>query len=248
MIYNKFVFIISFRNVKDYIKQCAESLIAQEYQNWVAIFCDDNSNDYSISYIPKEDRFVIRSNEERITALPNIHNALVESSLHETDIVCILDGDDYLLNSKALTILNELYQDQTLVTYGQYVRSDGGIGHCFPYSKQQFINLRQGGFRASHLKSFRYLTYKELCNQDPDLTCFKDVKGQFYKMSCDVAIMTPLLEIAGFDNVKFNSIPIYYYRTHDNNDHVINSKLQTDIANEIFAKSRFKETLYRIIK
>jgi len=56
---NKFVFIIPFRNVKDYIGQCAESLIRQTNKNWIAVFCDDESTDNSIDFIPEDSRFTI---------------------------------------------------------------------------------------------------------------------------------------------------------------------------------------------
>jgi len=60
-------------------------------------------------------------------------------------------------------------------------------------------------------------------------------------MTYDVAIMTPLMEIAGFERIKFNPKPIYYYRLHNNNDHIVNWGLQKDIEQEIFAKNKFKE-------
>jgi glycosyltransferase involved in cell wall biosynthesis len=44
---NRFVFIIPFRNVKDYINECANSLINQKNKNWITIFCDDASTDGS---------------------------------------------------------------------------------------------------------------------------------------------------------------------------------------------------------
>lgn len=62
---NRFVFIVPFRNVRDYIKQTADSLIAQKYENWVAIFCDDASTDSTCENIPNDDRFIIRKNENK---------------------------------------------------------------------------------------------------------------------------------------------------------------------------------------
>jgi glycosyltransferase involved in cell wall biosynthesis len=53
---NKFVFIIPFRNVKQYIKICCESLITQNNKNWKAILCDDLSNDNTLDEVPNDDR------------------------------------------------------------------------------------------------------------------------------------------------------------------------------------------------
>ena len=94
------------------------------------------------------------------------------------------------------------------------------LGHCKAYTDEEFLNLRKGGYWASHIRTFKYKLYKELVRQDPDLLCYKDIDGNFYTITYDVAIMTPLMEIAGFDRVKFNPNPVYFYRLHEQNDHV----------------------------
>ena len=236
---NRFVFIIPFRNVKDFISQFSDTLLKQDNKNWIAIFCDDESNDGTINNIPKDDRFIIRRNEKRITALPNIHFGIIESNLEEEDVVCLLDGDDFLIRKDALDIINNLYQDETLLTYGQYVWPNGQPGHCIAYTKDSFEKLRTGGYWASHMRTFKYKLYKELMNQDPELSCYKDKDGNFYTITYDVAIMTPLMEIAGFERVKFNPDPVYYYRIHQQNDHFVDPTLQKSVADEIFAKPKF---------
>lgn len=239
---SRFVFIIPFRNVKNYIKDCVDSILAQEYQNWIAIFCDDASTDGTVDSIPKNTKFIIKSNSKRITALPNIHNGIVESNLDDNDIICILDGDDFLIRKDALNILDIIYSDnKVLLTYGQYIWPNGQIGHCIPYTKDSFDKLRTGGYWASHMRTFKYKLYKELINQDPDLNCYKDKNGEFYTITYDVAIMTPLMEIAGFESIKFNPEPIYYYRIHAQNDHFVDADLQKKVADDIFAKPKFKQ-------
>jgi glycosyltransferase involved in cell wall biosynthesis len=239
---NRFVFIIPFRNARNFIFECANSLIKQKFNNWRAIFCDDQSNDGTIEMIPKDIRFEIRRNRERMTALPNIHLGIIDSNLDDDDIICILDGDDFLIRTDALDILDNIYSDdQTLLTYGQYIWPNRQIGHCIPYTKDTFSKLRTGGYWASHLRTFKYKLYKELINQDPDLSCYKDKQGNFYTITYDVAIMTPLMEIAGLDSIKFNPEPIYYYRVHQMNDHFVDSKLQKEVADEIFSKPKFKQ-------
>lgn len=239
---NRFVFIIPFRNVANFINDCANSLIHQDYKNWIAIFCDDQSTDNTINNIPKDDRFTISKTQERITALPNIHYGIVNNNLNDEDIICILDGDDALIRKDAIDILNNLYNDDTLLTYGQYINSyNNGIGHCKPYTKEEFITLRTGGYWASHIRTFKYKLYKELINQDPDLLCYKDNQGNFYTTCYDICIMTPLMEICGFDRIKFNPEPVYYYRLHQNNDHVLYGTLQKSTEIEVFRKPPFKQ-------
>ena len=240
---NNFVFIIPFRNVANYIDICTKSLLLQSYKNWKAIFIDDVSNDGSMLKIPNDPRFIKIINEERVTALPNIHNAIINNKLEEEDIICILDGDDYLLRQDSLEILNKFYNDnnQILLSYGQYVTTNGHLGHCAPYTIESFKSLRKGGYWASHLRTFKYKLYLELLKQDPNVKCYKDKDDKYYTICYDIAIMTPLMEIAGFDKVGFNPIPIYVYRLHPQNDHVVNGRLQKQIEIEIFAKESFKQ-------
>jgi len=237
---SRLVFIIPFRNVSSFIEDCYKSLLNQVNKNWIAIFCDDASTDGTSDLIPKNDRFFIRISKSRITALPNIHYGIVESNLNDEDIICLLDGDDVLIRKDVVDIILNLYNDNTLLTYGQYVWPNGQLGHCKPYTIQEFSNLRNGGYWASHIRTFKYSLYKEILNQDPELSCYKDNKGNFYTITYDVAIMTPLMEIAGFDRIKFNPIPVYYYRIHQQNDHFVDPQLQKEVADEIFKKKKFK--------
>jgi glycosyltransferase involved in cell wall biosynthesis len=238
---NRFVFIIPFRNVKDYINECANSLINQKNKNWIAIFCDDASTDGSTDSLPSDSRFSVIRNNERISALPNIHYGIMDSNLNDDDIICLLDGDDKLIVDSALDTIDSLYNDNTLLTYGQYIWPNGHIGHCKEYTEYEFSMLRKGGYWASHLRTFKFKLYKELIKQDPKLNCYKDNLGEFYKSCYDVAIMTPLMEIAGFDNIKFNPTPVYFYRLHEQNDHSVDPILQKNIADEVFNKNPFKK-------
>lgn len=237
----RFVFIIPFYNVKDFIKDCYTSLLNQWNKNWIAIFADDQSTDGTVSLIPQDSRFIIKKTPYKMTALPNIHYAITESNLNDDDVICILDGDDFLLRPDSIDIINSLYKEGALLTYGQYMWPNGSIGHCQPYNTHTFSKLRTGGYLASHLRTFKYKLYKEIINQDPNLNCYKDINGNFYKTCYDIAIMTPLMEMAGLDNIRFNSIPIYYYRLHPNNDHYLYGELQKKTEYEIFTKPPFKK-------
>jgi glycosyltransferase involved in cell wall biosynthesis len=231
---NRFVFIVPFFNAKKFIKECADSLISQNYKNWVAIFCDDASTDGTVDNIPEDDRFFIKILKNRVGGLMNIHMCIVESMLEDDDIICILDGDDKLLINNSINIINDLYDDNTLLTYGQYITSYGKLGHSQAYTKESFSKLRKIGFITSHIKTFKYKLYKEFLRLDPNLDQYKDDTGNWYNHACDVAKMIPLIEIAGFDKIKFNPIPIYYYRIHNNN--IENTELQKKNASHIFSK------------
>ena len=137
-----------------------------------------------------------------------------------------------------MKIVNNLYQDETLLTYGQYLFPWGEIGHSKAYKNEaDFLSNLRGGFVASHLRSFKYKLYKKFTEIDPNLEYFKSENGEFFSMTCDVAIMTPLMEIAGFNRIKFNEVPIYQYRLHENSDQNISRELQLKFEKEIYRKS-----------
>lgn len=243
---NRFVFIIPFRNVKNFIQECYSSILHQNYPNWIAIFCDDESNDGTSDLIPNHPNFRKFYNQKRITALPNIHNGIMNSSLDDNDIICLLDGDDSLLRADSLNIINNLYQDPNCwLTYGQYAIHHGNnqwsLGHCKEYDVNSFNNLRNGGYWASHLRTFRYHLYKRILEQDPNLNCYKDSNGDFYKTCYDIAIMTPLMEMAGLERIKFNPNPIYNYRLHPNNDHALYGIEQKQDEKSLFSKKSFSK-------
>lgn len=236
----RFIFIIPFRNAGQFIYECARSLQLQTYSNWRAFFANDASTDKSCQMIPNDDRFTIINHQTRLFGLENIHQAIVASQAKNDDIICILDGDDALLRYDAIDIINQLYVDDVMLTYGQYACLDGVIGHCRPYAYKEFKKLRKAGHRASHLKTFSYSLYNKLLALDPTLSHFKDQKGAFYRTATDVALMTPLMELAGFERIKFNPEPIYFYRLHNDNVHHKSLELQKKTAEQIFAKCPIK--------
>lgn len=108
------------------------------------------------------------------------------------------------------------------MTYGSmgYINSTRRFGER--YSFEEFNNARQLTWRAVHLRTFKFHVFKELMVQDPTLNCFKDSDGNFLKMPYDMALMFPMMEICGYDRVKFINSIMYKYRLHDNNDMYIN--------------------------
>jgi hypothetical protein len=157
----------------------------------------------------------------------------------DEDIIAIMDGDDYLLHEYALDIVNEIYNQQNcFVSFGQYLFSTGQYGHCYGYNYEEFANLRQLDWRASHLKTFKFKIYKEFINQDKSLTSYLDENGAFYK-AYDVALMVPLLEISGYSKVFFNKEPIYLYRLHDLNESNLDVNLQKNVQKHVNSKQPF---------
>jgi glycosyltransferase involved in cell wall biosynthesis len=242
-LFNKIKVIVPFRNVKNFIKECSTSILNQKYRSYEVFYVDDCSEDGSIEEIHNHPNVVKIRREKRKYTLQNVYDVLTSYDFEDEDIIAIVDGDDYLLHEYALAIVNEIYNfNQCYLSYGQYINTNGYYGLCKPYTNEDFPLLRKMGWRASHLKTFKYKIYKEFLKQDPYLNAYRDLEGEFYKMASDVALMLPLLEIAGKSKVFFNCEPIYVYRLHANNDHSIDLLLQKSTEIAINSKSPFTET------
>lgn len=200
------------------------------------------SSDGTSDLIPDNPNFIKRISTKRLTALENLHNCLVEEDIDEEDVVVILDGDDFLLDPYVLSVINTIYDVyKPLITYGQYIYPNGHVGHCRSYTREEFESLRQLDWRASHLRTFKKKVYTELLKQDPDALCHKDSNGEFYKMTYDISMFHPMMEIVGYDKIYFNPNPVYFYRIHENNDHNVDGTLQRSIEVEIRSKKKFNQ-------
>jgi len=241
---NNIKIIIPFYNASKFIDKCISSVITQKYDNYKAIFIDDASTDNSWDLLPHDNqKSICIRNQKNLTALPNIHNAIM-NYCDKNDIVVLLDGDDWFYNKKVLKYINDYYnKHQCWIMYGQAIWTDGRKGIARPYkNREEFNNMRNLPFYVSHIRTFRAGVYHAIKKQDENFSCLKDNKGNFYTCTYDVAIMYPIMEIAGYDKTKYNDTPLYVYnRDNPISDDKIRQKLQWDIHQEILKKKKFQQ-------
>lgn len=129
-----------------------------------------------------------------VTAAENLYTALQLVSPHE--IVIWIDGDDWLAHPGVTRKVLEMHTAGALVTYGQYMTIDGAPGHCAPYDWSKAV--RHQPWYASHLRTFRAGLFQRLNPSD-----LQDADGCWLSRCVDLAVMFPLLEMAGADRVMF---------------------------------------------
>lgn len=238
---NKIVIITPFYNPGDFLEKCVASIMSQKYDNYKIIFIDDASTDGSFEKLPPpNEKVVLVRNVVRKTALENLHDAIL-THCEPDDIAVFVDGDDWLPNKKVLSFIDEFYkQNDCWIMYGQSSWTDGRRGFASSYTVDEFENLRFSPFKVSHIRSFRAGLYHKIQQQDPTFSCLRDKNGDFYKMTYDVAIMFPIMEMAGFEKTKFNDTVLYTYnRGNPISDDRVNQALQTAIHMEISQKKKF---------
>jgi glycosyltransferase involved in cell wall biosynthesis len=241
---NKIKVCISFHNPGSSLDNCIESLLNQDYPNFEAIFIDDASTDGSPLRIPTDDpRITLVCNERRRYALRNAHSFLTKYC-EPDDIAVFLDGDDWLACDGALSKISDLYDRYDCwVLYGQFrFLSTGRYGVSMPYADaEHFKTLRQHWY-SSHIRTFRAGVYQKIKEQDPDYECMLDERDHWYQTAADLAVMYPVLELAGFERVCFNDEVLYVYNDESPlNDHRCNAAQQQRDTEHIRARKPFQQ-------
>ena len=149
----------------------------------------------------------------------------------------IVDGDDYLYNCNVFDILKEKYnQTNCLITYGSHLSSKGVQGKKYPRLIRQFNLFRKYFWYASHLKTFRHDLWLAINPQD-----LINKNREYFSVASDLAIMFPMLEMAGKRQEFVNDILYVYNDNNPISDHKIRRREQILAAKEIREKKRYKK-------
>lgn len=230
----QFVVVIpSYKNIQ-WCKRNIESIMMQErtYTSWRAIYIDDKSPDGTgaavAAYVHErgfDNKITVIQNEVRVGALANIYNAVHSCADHE--VVCTVDGDDWLIRDDVFCILNNLYANQNVwLVYGQYREyPSGNLGCCQAISRWVIDSnsFRTAGWVTSHLRTFYAGLFKKIKKDDLMWN------GNFLSVVWDLAFMYPMLEMAG-ERIKFNPEVVYEY----NKENPINdAKKEPDLIRKL---------------
>ena len=189
-----FVFIISSYNNSPYIKKNLDSIFNQTYKLWRVIYIDDHSSDDSFNlvnnYIKVNNlnlKFSLIRNE---CNMKQAYSRYIGYNLVDDDeIICFLDGDDWLYDNKVLERLNKEYEDDILLTFGSYCEyrdgKNGRIRKAVDYNediKNKFeFRDRRGWFGIPLRTGYGYL-YKDIPED-----YLKDCDGNWMRSCTDVA-------------------------------------------------------------
>ena len=241
---HKYVFniIVPVFNAEKYLEKCLNSIIKQSFSNYQVKVVDDCSTDSSYDVAAKicanYDNFYIRKNPRRLGALNNINEMLsLEIKEPSKTIDILLDGDDYLYSGDVLNIIYEKYLNTNcLITYGSHLSSHGVQGKKYPWFIRKFNLYRKYFWYASHLRTFRHDLWLSVNPND-----LLDKNGQYFSVAWDLAIMYPMLEMAG-NRQEFVKDLLYVYNDQNPiSDHKIRRREQISVAKKIRRKNKYKK-------
>tara|TARA_R110002126_G_scaffold272603_1_gene416770 strand:- start:9474 stop:10226 length:753 start_codon:yes stop_codon:yes gene_type:complete len=243
MINNKFVVITPLYNVEKWIKRCINSVAKQDYNNFSHYLIDDISTDNTSSIIKKYSESYevtnLITNTEKKYALKNIYDTLESLDLNDDDIIVILDGDDWLANSKVFYKLNEIYNKENCwMTYGSYVEypsmMKGKFAKRIPSQIIENSSYRSSEWMSSHLRTFRYGLWKKINKSD----LIDTRTNEFIKAAWDLAFIFPMLEMCGTKALFVDEVFYTYNRQNPlNEDKVDHSK---QLGEESYVRNKEK--------
>lgn len=237
----------SYNNRKWY-KQNLDSIFSQHYSNYRVIYVDDcspdNTGDLVEQYIEEkgqQHRVTLIKNKERRRALANLYYAI--TSCADNEIVALVDGDDFLAHKNVLATLNKTYANNDIwLAYSQFkmVPSESiGWGQAYPEEIIQRNEFRQYGHTPTHLRTFYAGLFKKINRED----LMQD--GDFFRMTYDMAMMLPMVEMARNGHYAFIPDVLYLYNEMNAiSDHVVDKDLQRSLDLMIRSKKRYNDIIY----
>tara|TARA_R110000824_G_scaffold9229_4_gene41403 strand:- start:8654 stop:9397 length:744 start_codon:yes stop_codon:yes gene_type:complete len=224
-------------NAEEWIGKCIASTKKQTYKDFRHVIINDASTDKTfekaIEAVGKDDRYILGHVPNKSGTLHS-HIQGVENSLAKPyDIIVHLDGDDWFTDENVLQTIYDTYKKtQCLVTYGNYKCSDNKTPSvCKPITEtgDNFREWIVRGWCFSQVRTFYRWMWDKVKMGD-----FLDSEGKLFSTCADVAIFTPMLEMAGKDRIEFidKELMIYNIQT-PSNDFKINLHDQVRCGREI---------------
>lgn len=202
---NKFRIIVTQYNAVEYMKKCLDSIMSQTYKKYEVVVIDDCSNDGTLDVAQKYPVYIIRNSYRTQIAYINFQKGIKMFSENPEDIIVLLSGDDYFSSDDVLSYLNDVYQEDVWMTYGNFIPLSGSYGpYCQPIFNTRTYR-KSGLWVTSHLVTFKKWLWDLIKEED-----FK-YNGEYPKYGFDRAFMYPLIEMSGNKHLRFIPKVLYIY-------------------------------------
>ena len=243
---NKFIIIIPTFNVEGYILECLESILNQDLNDVGIIIRDDISTDNTknviknflniskeiekLRYNTKDILYI--ENSKKLYPCGNTHESVINYVDNDNSIIGVVDGDDKLLDTSALTKVYNLYQNGKFwLVWSQHKCSTGNPGFSKSLPSDEQIYFNRGYWSVSHFRTSIAKLYKKLNPND-----LKDpfIKNSYYSYCGDAAFLFPFIEMCGNEKSFFLNEVLYQYNDNlPNNEHNKNVKEAVKYGNYI---------------
>lgn len=210
---NRFRIVVPVYNAAKYIETCLTSCYNQNFVAASIVIVDDASTDGTSniikSWVRGRKNIVYHRNDIRTgSPVGNIVAGIELSNAGSDDILITVDGDDWLATEHALKIVNQKYQSTNIwLTYGGHSNVNAMHRGILSNPVLNTASYRKyERWKTSHLRTFRKHLWDRIKDED-----LRDSDGQYYKFAGDLALMYPLVEMAGLDRIRMLTERVYVY-------------------------------------
>ena len=240
-----FYVIIPSYNNEQYCINNLQSIAAQDYPHWKAIYINDDSSDQTGRLIQQyvqqnnlQHKFKIVNNLRRQGMLANIYRAVKKAKPNW--IIATVDGDDTLRDNTVLSYLASIYQKKKIwMTYGSWESNPLGarVSNCAPFPSRVIKKRKFRSYKyvSSQLRTFYAALFQRIKKR---YLCYK---GDFFMAAGDVAFIMPLLEMSSKRHIHYVRKILYNYNViNPLNDFRQNAALQGQCSSLIRKKKPYK--------
>lgn len=237
----KFFIIVTGYNCEAFVKKCHDSILAQTYDNWKAIFYNDASEDGTEQAL---NRLGVKyyDSQENLGAAYGRNLIINGESIDKGDVIVFLGMDDELLPN-ALETIKEEYDRGAWMTYGNWINQHGnGLPENFnlEFDEETHKNrdYRKVTYRSTAPNTFKKFLFDQLTEDD-----FK-YKGEWLKTCTETNAMFSFLEMCGKERIGIIMEPIYMYNQNRPNNSItrFGREYKDEVLRDI--KSRPKKDLF----
>lgn len=208
--------IVAVRNAELAISRCIQSILQQEGVSWRCVIRDDASTDLTEQAIHRavnsDTRFVVSTADRREWPATTRWRALeIASALQgacSSDIVVLLDGDDYLAGPDSLVSIRDFQEShQLLASHGTFCDWDGTTcswSRDYTASTKAHGTFRQAEWVATHTRAFRLGLYEHLDER------VHTYAGRPIRAATDFALFVAVLELAGRRSMHCPTVTYVY--------------------------------------
>lgn len=238
----KLVIMTTLYNASNYIERCILSVKNQKFKKFNMIITDDLSTDNSVQVAEKaidnDPRFVIIKNSQKMYPPGNYYQISQLPFIQDEDVLITLDGDDWFADDNVLERVFNYYRNTNyLMTFGQFIHYHGPDDLSTGFTrKPDFNNLRGTDWTTSHLKTFKAKVFRKIKIED-----LIGPNSQFWETTGDQAVIYPMLEMVGEENVYFTEdINMVYNVETQLNDYKVNFERQQEYSRLIKSKKPYE--------
>lgn len=241
----RFCFIISSYNNEENIENNLKSVIYQKYSNWRAIYINDNSKDETEKlFFDIINRYNVKEKFTYIRNDVNMKQAYCKYNgyqmVDDYEIVCILDGDDWLSNDAVLLNLYNIYKNNPYkVITTNYIVKENDTFRKNVFREYNIVETKSNSLRYCnkwlmfHLKTGYGYLFKSI----PE-SMFK-YNNKWLDRCTDLCEMYSIVE---YSNGMYKALNLYTYIYNKNNSLMYNNSYYKD------RDSKIRKNIERYIK